>query len=41
MSALLVEARKVPAFVRRDLLTMLSYRVAFIGDLVAIHRITQ
>ena len=28
------EARKVPAFVRRDLLTMLSYRVAFVSDLL-------
>lgn len=33
MSALLAEARKVPAFMRRDLLIMLSYRVAFAGDL--------
>jgi ABC-2 type transport system permease protein len=36
MSVLVAEARKVPAFLRRDLLTMLSYRVAFVGDLVAI-----
>lgn len=28
------EARKVPAFVRRDFLTMISYRVAFVGDLL-------
>jgi ABC-2 type transport system permease protein len=36
MSVLVAEARKVPAFLRRDLLTMLSYRVAFVGDLLAI-----
>jgi ABC-2 type transport system permease protein len=36
MSVLVVEARKIPAFLRRDLLTMLSYRAAFVGDLVAI-----
>ena len=36
MSVLVTEARKVPAFLRRDFLTMLSYRVAFVGDLVAI-----
>jgi ABC-2 type transport system permease protein len=36
MSALVAEARKVPAFLRRDLLTMLSYRAAFVGDLLAI-----
>ena len=36
MSVLVAEARKVPAFLRRDFLTMLSYRVAFVGDLLAI-----
>ena len=36
MSVLAVETRKIPAFLRRDLLTMLSYRAAFVGDLVAI-----
>jgi ABC-2 type transport system permease protein len=36
MSTLVAEVRKVPAFLRRDLLTMLSYRGAFIGDLLAI-----
>jgi ABC-2 type transport system permease protein len=36
MSVLVAEARKIPAFLRRDLLTMLSYRVAFVGDLLAI-----
>ena len=36
MSVLVAEARKVPAFMRRDLLTMISYRVAFVGDLLAI-----
>jgi ABC-2 type transport system permease protein len=36
MSALVAEARKVPAFLRRDLLTLLSYRAAFVGDLLAI-----
>jgi ABC-2 type transport system permease protein len=36
VSVLVAEARKVPAFLRRDLLTMLSYRVAFVGDLLAI-----
>ena len=36
MSVLVAEARKVPAFLRRDLLTLLSYRVAFVGDLLAI-----
>jgi len=30
------EAAKVPAFLRRDWLVMLSYRVAFVSDLVAI-----
>ena len=33
MSVLVAEARKVPAFMRRDLLVMLSYRVAFVSDL--------
>ncbi len=33
MSVLVAEARKVPAFMRRDFLTMLSYRAAFAGDL--------
>jgi ABC-2 type transport system permease protein len=33
MSVLVAEVRKVPAFMRRDLLIMLSYRVAFAGDL--------
>ena len=32
----LAEARKVPAFIRRDLLVMISYRVAMVGDLVFI-----
>jgi ABC-2 type transport system permease protein len=36
MSVLVTEARKIPAFLRRDLLTMLSYRAAFVGDLVTI-----
>jgi ABC-2 type transport system permease protein len=36
VSALIAEARKVPAFLRRDLLTLLSYRAAFVGDLLAI-----
>jgi ABC-2 type transport system permease protein len=36
VTALLAEARKVPAFLRRDWLTMLSYRAAFVGDLLAI-----
>jgi ABC-2 type transport system permease protein len=36
VSAILAEARKVPAFMRRDWLTMLSYRVAFVGDIMAI-----
>ena len=36
MTALVAEARKVPAFLRRDWLTMLSYRAAFVGDLLAI-----
>jgi ABC-2 type transport system permease protein len=33
VSVLVAEARKVPAFMRRDLLVMLSYRVAFVSDL--------
>jgi ABC-type multidrug transport system permease subunit len=33
MSVLVAEARKVPAFMRRDFLVMLSYRAAFAGDL--------
>jgi ABC-2 type transport system permease protein len=36
MSVILAEARKVPAFMRRDLLVLLSYRVAFVSDLIAI-----
>ena len=36
VSVLVAEARKVPAFLRRDLLTLLSYRAAFVGDLLAI-----
>jgi ABC-2 type transport system permease protein len=36
MSVLVAEARKIPAFLRRDFLTMLSYRAAFVGDLLAI-----
>ena len=36
MSVLAAEARKVPAFLRRDMLTLLSYRAAFVGDLLAI-----
>jgi ABC-2 type transport system permease protein len=32
----LAEARKLPAFVRRDLLVLLSYRVAFAADLLHI-----
>lgn len=36
MTAFVVELRKVPAFMRRDLLIMLSYRAAFVGDVVAI-----
>jgi ABC-2 type transport system permease protein len=36
MSVLVAEVRKLPAFMRRDLLTMMSYRVAFVGDLLAI-----
>ena len=33
MSVMIAEARKVPAFMRRDLLIMLSYRAAFASDL--------
>ena len=29
------EARKLPAFLRRDVLIMLSYRAAFAGELTA------
>jgi ABC-2 type transport system permease protein len=36
VSVLVAEARKVPAFIRRDWLIMLSYRGAFVGDIVAI-----
>ena len=36
MTVLVAEARKIPAFLRRDLLMMLSYRAAFVGDLLAI-----
>jgi ABC-2 type transport system permease protein len=36
VTALVAEVRKVPAFLRRDWLVMLSYRVAFVGDLLAI-----
>jgi ABC-2 type transport system permease protein len=36
VTALFAEVRKVPAFVRRDFLTMLSYRTAFVSDIVAI-----
>jgi ABC-2 type transport system permease protein len=36
MSVLVAEAHKVRAFVRRDFLTMLSYRVAFVSDVLAI-----
>jgi ABC-2 type transport system permease protein len=36
VSVLVAEVRKVPAFMRRDLLVMLSYRVAFVSDVVAI-----
>jgi ABC-2 type transport system permease protein len=34
MSALAVEARKLPAFVRRDFLVAWSYRLSFVSDLV-------
>jgi ABC-2 type transport system permease protein len=30
------EARKLPAFLRRDLLVMLSYRAMFVGDIVSL-----
>lgn len=33
---LLVELRKLPAFLRRDLLVLLSYRVAFVSDIVGL-----
>lgn len=36
MTALVAEARKIPAFVRRDWLVMLSYRAAFASDLLFI-----
>jgi ABC-2 type transport system permease protein len=36
MSVVVAEVRKVPAFMRRDLLIMLSYRVAFASDLLYI-----
>jgi ABC-2 type transport system permease protein len=36
MSVFVAEARKVPAFMRRDLLLLLSYRVAFASDLLFI-----
>lgn len=36
MSVLVAEARKVPAFMRRDFLIMLSYRAAFASDLLYI-----
>jgi len=36
VSVFVAEARKVPAFLRRDWLTMKSYRAAFVGDLLAI-----
>jgi ABC-2 type transport system permease protein len=36
VSVLVDEARKVPAFLRRDMLVMLSYRAAFAGDLLYI-----
>ena len=36
MSVLVGEVRKIPAFLRRDMLTMLSYRAAFVGDFLAI-----
>lgn len=35
-AVLAAEVRKVPAFLRRDLLVMLSYRVAFVSDLLHI-----
>jgi ABC-2 type transport system permease protein len=36
MSVLVAEIGKVPAFLRRDFLVMLSYRVAFVSDILAI-----
>jgi ABC-2 type transport system permease protein len=36
MSTFVAEVGKIPAFLRRDFLTMLSYRAAFVGDLMAI-----
>ena len=36
MSVLVAEVAKVPAFLRRDFLVMLSYRVAFVSDILAI-----
>lgn len=36
MSVLVAEARKVPAFLRRDLLVLLSYRAAFASDVLLI-----
>jgi ABC-2 type transport system permease protein len=36
VSVLVADARKVPAFLRRDLLVMLSYRAAFASDLLFI-----
>lgn len=36
MSVLVAEVRKVPAFMRRDLLILFSYRVAFASDLLYI-----
>jgi ABC-2 type transport system permease protein len=36
MTALVAEARKIPAFVRRDWLVLLSYRAAFVSDLLFI-----
>jgi ABC-2 type transport system permease protein len=34
VSAFVAEARKLPAFLRRDALVMISYRAAFVSDLV-------
>ncbi len=36
MTVLVAETQKISAFLRRDLLIMLSYRAAFVGDLFAI-----
>lgn len=36
IAAVLAETRKLPAFLRRDALVMLSYRAAFVSDLVFI-----